>query len=805
MYPLRSLVRTPGFTATALLTLALCLAANLVIFTAVDSIILRPLPFPEPHRLLTLINAYPSAGVARSEASLPNYFERRGTIDAFSSVSLIQYGSAVVGEAGSPNRVPTARVTPEFFATLEVPLARGQTFTDAQLAYGADQVAVLTHGFWRTHFNADPDVLGKTFFNDGLPVTVVGVLPPDFRFLSSRAQFFRPFSHAPDDRNVRNRHNNNCAMIARLAPGATLAQAQAQLDAVNASLLATDPYAESIKEAGFRTNIFLLHEDHVRETRPILLLLQGGALCLLLIGAVNLANLLLIRASGRTKEIAVRQALGASRRHLAREVFAETLLLALGGGTLGLLAGAFGVDALAHFAADQLPLGATIALDERSAAAMLGATLVLGASLAVPVIWFYLRTRLALGLQSDSRSGTSSRAAVRLRDGFIVVQVALAFVLLSGAALLGLSLKRAMETPTGFQVANILTGRIALPWKNYRDDAARLAFVERLLPAIRALPGVTHAAIAYDPPFTGGGSNGSVTVESYVPRAGEVTRPHHLTGASADYWAALGIPLLRGRFLEDADNRRSQRVCVVDQAFADRYWPGGDPIGQRIAVGLELRPDRITTIVGVVASVKHNELEEDAGQGIVYFPNRLFNSSVFSLVVKTALPPESLAPLVTKAILQLDPELPLDDVKSMQTLVDESLSARRAPAVLASIFAGAALLLASIGLYGVMAYAVTQRTREFGIRIALGAQPAAVLRLVFGQGVRLVGLGLVAGIAGALLLAGVMSSLLYQVAASDPLTLTLVGALLAGVAALACFLPARRATKVDPMIALRAE
>jgi len=803
--PLRQLAKSPGFTTTALATLAICLGANLVLYSAVSAILLRPLPFPEPDRLLSLVNAYPAAGVERSEASVPNYFDRRGALPAVASLSLYQFGSVVVGEAGSPNRVETLRVTPDFFTTLGVSLARGRMFTDAELAYGTDQVAVLTDSFWRTHFHGDPEILGQTFFNDGLPVVVVGVLPPDFRFLSTRAQFFRPFSHAPEDREARNRHNNNCAMIGRLAPGATVAGAQAQLDALNTSLLPSDPYSAKIKDSGFRTNVYSLHADHVREIRPTLLLLQCGALLLLLIGGVNLANLLLIRASGRTKEVAVRQALGASRLHLAREVLAETLLLAAAGGGLGLLVGAFGVDLLARFGADLLPVGAPIVLDGGAIATAAAATLAVGFLLAGPVLWFNLRHPLATGLQLESRGGTASRGAQRVRHGFIVAQVALAFVLLSAASLLGLSLKRALETPAGFQPGGVLTGRITLPWKNYPTDAARLAFIERLVPAIRALPGTEHAAIAFDPPFTGGGASGAFRIEGLAEKAGESGHPHHMTAATADYWATLGIPLVRGRLLEDADNHRPERVCVVDQDFADTYWPGGDPIGRRIANGLELREDRLTTIVGVVASVKQDTLEEAAGHGIVYFPYRQFSAISFSLVVRTGLPPDSLAGSVRKALLQIDPGLPLDDVQTMQDRIDDSLVARRSPAFLAVLFAATALLLAAIGLYGVMAYAVAQRTREFGIRYALGAAAGDVLRMVFGEGTRLALTGLAVGLVGALLLTRYMTSLLFAVKATDPLIYAVVAGILTLVTLLACWLPARRATKVDPMVALRAE
>lgn len=448
-----------------------------------------------------------------------------------------------------------------------------------------------------------------------------------------------------------------------------------------------------------------------------------------------------------------------------------------------------------------------MALDAPVVAVGLVATLLTSLLIAGPVIWFHRQTSLAHGLQAESRSGTSGRAALRLRQAFIVAQVALAFLLLSGAGLLGLSLKKALSVPTGFQAGSVLTGQLSFPWKGYPTDEARGNFVQRLLPAVRALPGVTHVAFSTGLPFTGGVNNNAITVEGRTLAPGETLTAHYTSFASAEYWPAMGIPLLRGRLFNEADFESAQNVCVVDQAFADRYWPGGDPIGRRLAVGTDLTEDRASTIVGVVAPIKQSQLTEADGHGAVYFaPKRaLIIPNSFTLVVRSGLPPESLAASVRKAVLALDPGLPVENLRPMQTLVDESLTARRSPAILAGIFAGTALLLASIGLYGVMAYAVTQRTREFGIRLALGAAARDVLRLVIREGARLALLGLALGLAVSLLLTRSMSSVLYGVEAHDPFIHLTVTTVLAFVALTACFLPARRATKVDPMIALRAE
>jgi len=803
-YALRTLAKSPGFTATAIATLALCLGANLAIFAVVDAILVRSLPFPEPDRLVTVFNGYPTGGVERAGASIPNYFDRRNAIKAFGSVSIYQEGSIIVGGTGAPNRVPMAKVSPEFFQTLAVPLTMGQMFTDDQLTYQTDQVAVITDGFWHSHFAADPQVLGRTFLNDGIAITVVGVLPQGFRFLSSHAQFYRPVSHAPEDRLPNARHNNNWAMIARLAPGATLSEAQSQIDAFNAQQAKDDPFSELIKGAGYHTLVKSLHKDYVRDVKPTLMILQCGALFLLLIGSVNLANLLLIRASGRTKELAVRQALGAGRWHIAAEVIVETTLLALAGGLLGLLLGSFGIQLLGSLGIEQLPLGASITFSSRVAAFSLVATIIVGLALSAPIIWFNLNAKLATSLQAESRGGTASRAAQRLRHGFIIAQVALAFVLLSGAGLLGLSLKHVLATPTGFNTEHIITGQISLPWKNYPEVPPRRAFVARLLPAIRALPGVSDAAITDGLPFTGNTSDSVLTIEGYTPQSGKSVRAHYNSRVSGSYWSVMNIPLLRGRLLNDADSESTTaRVCVVDQALADYYWPGTDPIGRRLAQDVNVNDGNAVTVVGVVASVKQKELAEIAGHGAAYFPAT--GSMYFSLLVRTSLPPAAMAPMLQKAVLQLDPELPIDDLKSMQARIDESVIARRSPAILAIIFAVVALLLAAVGTYGVLAYAVSQRQREIGVRMALGALPQQVLAQFLSLGAKLLAIGIALGVLGAWATGRAMKSVLFGVAPLHLGILAATAGIMLGVVFFAMLLPSLRAAHTNPLDALRAE
>jgi putative ABC transport system permease protein len=812
-FALRQLRNAPAFTITAVAIVAICLGANLAIFAVINSILLRPLPFPQSDRLVTIFNTYPKAGVENDGSSLTNYYERRGNIPAFSSLSIFRDFSEVVGETGAAEQIEIMRVSPDFFATLGVNLAMGRTFSEEEAAVAENNgVAIVTDAYWQ-RLNSDPNVLGRDIRVNTMPRKIVGVLPPDFRFLSSEARLFLPIRSRPAERTQQQRHSGggDTHMIARLKPGATMAEAQSQLDAHNAAVEEDNPEAKMMAEAGFRSLVRPLHAEHVRSIRPTLLLMQAGVFFLLLIGAVNLVNLLLIRASGRAKEMAIRRSMGASRAHVVRQVMIETVLLTFVGGLLGLVVGTWGIRLLEVLGADRLPLGAHIAFDGWLALTGLAGAVVLGIVIAVPIAWFNLSTHLAHALQSESRTGTISRAAQRLRHGFIVAQIALAFVLLAGAALLGLSLKKVMAVSPGFRADHVLTGEVTVPFAyNARP------FLERLLEAIGQQPGVGAAGAITNVPLSGDNGKTAVTPKGYVPPVGESLQGHYSYQVTGDYFTALGIPLREGRFLTSADSHRADRVCVVDEDFARRYWPHGGTLGQRVfpntrsAEGLKVQGNdsddaRLFTIVGVVGAVKQAELTEPQGQGAVYLPFMDSDGINIFVVTRTSQRPEAFAETLRKLVRATNPDLAIDNLRSMDTRIAESLIARRSPALLAGIFAGVALLLAAIGTYGVLSYAVAQRRREIGIRMALGAQRHQIGTQFLSLGLRLLVAGTILGLIGAWLAGRAMQSILFDVPTLHVAILLGTALVMTAVSLVACLIPARRAAKVDPVVALRTE
>jgi predicted permease len=718
-------------------------------------------------------------------------------------MAALMEATAVVGESGSTERVAIGRVSADFFATLGVRPLMGRAFTEEEMTYQTDHEAILTDEYWRQRFDGDPNVLGRDVRSDGLPRRIVGVLPPGFRFLSSTARIYLPLSSEESERNLAARHSGNTMQLARLRPGATLREAQAQIDVHNAAHAAEFPYAKQVAESGFHTTVAPLHADHVASIRPILLLLQAGVLFLLLIGGVNLVNLLLIRATGHARELAIRQCIGATRRQVVSQVMAETVSLGLAGGLLGLVVGAGGVRLLAVLGADQLPLGAHIAFDGRLAVVALVASVVLGAVIAVPIAWISLRGHPANALKAESRAATPSRAAQRVRHAFIVVQIASAFVLLTGAGLLGLSLKRAMAISPGFRPDHILTGQFSLPWNSYQSAATFVTFADRLLEEAGHQPGVSAAGVITNVPLNGDKSSEVVTVVGYTPEPGASVVLHPTYGVAGDYFAAMGIPLREGRFIDGSDSHRPERTCVVDEIFARRYWPPGGALGQHLFTGTRLDNDEEPfTVVGVVGAVKQSDLTEHTANGVVYFPFSRYFARNYFLVARTGVAPEVLADTLRGIVRRVDPELPLNDLRSMEVRVADTLVARRSPALLAGLFAAVALLLAAIGTYGVLSYAVAQRRREIGVRMALGAEPKQIRHQFLLLGGQLLATGTMLGIVGAWLAGRAMQGILFDVPALHAPILGATAFVMSAVTLGACVLPSHRAARTSSFEAL---
>jgi predicted permease len=804
-YAARLLLKSPAFTVAALLTLALCIGANLAIFAVIDAILVRPLPFPEANRLVAIFNTYPKAGVERDGSSIANYYERRGAIPAFRSLSIYRFGAAIVGEPGSTVRNQVTQVSPDFFTTLGVGPVIGRAFTDAEMTDQTDHVVILTHEYWQQRFNADSHVIGRTVWVNSLPRTVIGVLPHGFHFLSSKSSLYLPLSSRPEQRLPSEGHSggNVTQMIARLKSGATLAQAQSQLDAQNGALERDDPQAKMIADAGFRSVVVSLHGDQVAAVRPILLLLQAGVLALLLIGAVNLVNLLLMRASSRLKEVAVRQALGASGTRVATEAFVETMLLTFAGGLLALPIAAEGLRLLRAFGADQLPLGTYIVFDARLGIAALAAAVVLGILLTAPIAWFNLRPHPGKALQAESRGGTAGRSAQALRHAFIVAQIALAFVLLAAAGLLGLSLKNATDESPGFRAAHSIAGQISLVGDRYSSPTAGIAFAGRLVAQLNQRPGVSAVGIATNIPFSGANGKSSATAEGHAPRAGESPRGIYSYGVAGNYFEAMGFTLRAGRFLTPDDSQRKARTCVVDEDFARYNWPNTNAIGQRVFQGSQPGPEaEAFTVVGVVGRVKQAGLTDDTAQGAVYYPYIYRPDANMFVVVRGSMKPDALKAGLQSVVREIDPNLVVNATESMADRIAASLIDRRSPAWLSGIFSGMALLLVGLGTYGVLSYAVAQRHREIAIRMAIGARPSEIRRQFLLLALRLLVAGAALGLFGAWVTGRAMQAILFHVPAHSSAILAGSAGVIAVVALAACVLPLRRAARISPMQAL---
>ncbi|MGE5246554.1 MAG: ABC transporter permease [Betaproteobacteria bacterium] len=807
----RLLWKTRAFSLTAAATLAVCIGANTALFSVVHTVLLRPLPFPGSDRLVVLMNAYPRAGADRGGAGAPDYYDRLRETDVFEEQAMYNSNNVSIDRRGTPTRIRVMNVTPSFFRLLKVPVALGRTFAEDEGQIGHEQKVVLSYGFWQTSYGGDPSVVGRTVRLDGQPYTVVGVMPQGFTFLNPNIMLWRALAFTDQQKSDASRHSNNWQEIARLKPGSTIAQAQAEIDALNARNLDRFPqYKQLLINAGFHTIVADLQGDLVRDVKPTLYLMWGGALFVLLIGCVNVANLVLVRSRARLKELATRLALGAGRARIARQLVTENVLLTLVSAVAGLLVGFAALRLLASLSLQDLPRGSEIALDGTVVAYTLGIAAVIGLVLGLIPVAAVLPANLTTVLREEGRSGTSGRGARSLRRALVVAQVAFAFVLLVGAGLLFASFRRVLAVDPGFNPDNVLTASISLPRSRYGEDPAVRTFTSDLLRRVRALPGVTAAGATTMIPFGGNHSDSVVLAEGYQMAPGESVISPVVVRITPGYFEAMGTRLVSGRFFDDRDGAGAPRVVIVDQRLARHFWPDQDPIGRRMYFPTDINnltaitPKTVFfTVVGIVRDVKVETLTETSSAvGAYYFPMAQDPPRYMTLALKTSGDPSELTGAVRGVVTSLDRELPVFDTQSMADRTDKSLVSRRSPMLLSLAFGVVALFLSAIGLYGVLAYLVTQRTKEIGIRIALGSSAGAIFELVLWEGLLLVGSGLVLGAAGALALRKSLESQLFGISATDPTVLVGVTAMLAAVALAACALPARRATRIDPIVAL---
>ncbi len=797
-YAIRSLLKRPPLTIIAIITLAIGIGANSAIFSVVNALLVNPLPFPELDRVVAIWETQPSRGVVRNEASMANYLDWRSQNQTFEQMGLYRWWSASLTGLETPERIQGFLITGNFLDVLAVKPALGRGFAADEDQPGKDAVAILSHGLWQRRFAGDPGIINKTITLNGVTRTVIGVMPQGFNYPAG-VEVLAPLSITPELAGSRRSHSYY--VVGRLKPDVSLAHAQADLATIAARL--EKEYAES--NTGWGVVVYPIVEDAVRLYKTAVLVLMAAVGFVLLIVCANVANLMLARAAGRQKEMALRAALGASRWRLVRQLLAESLMLALIGGLLGVLIAVWGVDLLrtldpgdaAKFAPgwDRLGVSPPVLIFN------LALSVFSGFLFGLAPAWQVSKTDLNGALKEGGRQTASG--SHRLRGLLVISEVALSMMLLVSAGLLMRTFLVLLKTEPGFNPDNVMTMRLTLPVAKYEEEGQRATFYQELVRRVQALPGVESAAAVNYLPLGRGNSSNSFLIEGIPdPPPGQYFLGRY-RNCTPDYFHTMGIPVLKGRAFTDQDKPGAPPVIIVNEAMAQKYWPGADPIGKRVRFNATLTEAPWMQVVGVVQDVKH-ELQTPVTADY-YLPHAqdAWNSMV--LVARTKGEPLSLAADMRQQVWSLDKDQPVFEVQTMEQVRAFSVSLHSFSAGSLGVFAGIALLLAAIGIYGVMSYAVIQRTQEIGIRMALGARAADVLKLVVRNGMSLALIGVVAGLAGAFALTRLLQSLLFGVTPTDAFTFGVVTFGLLLVALLACYIPARRATKVDPLVALRYE
>ncbi|HEY9517350.1 MAG TPA: ABC transporter permease [Gemmatimonadaceae bacterium] len=792
-YGLRSLRRSPAFTLIAVLTLALGIGANSAIFSVVNGVLLRPLAYANPDRLVMVWGHH--EGIGREAASLPDFLDWREQSTVFESLSAVANTRFDITGDGEPERIEAALTTANFFRVLGVTPALGRAFNAEEETSGRDRVVVLSHGFWERRFGARADVVGRTITLSGLPFTVVGIAPAGFKF-GNPSDLWAPLRTDT----TRGRRADFLTVVGRLKPGATFDQAQAQMTTIGRALEAQYPESNT----GWSPELVSLKEQMVGGMRPALLVFMGAVGLVLLIACANVANLTMMRAAAREREMAIRAALGAGRQRIVRQMMTESLLISLLGGALGLLLAAWGMSALGAAQIGQIPR-----LDESGVDGwVLAFTLVLSI---VTGILFGLVPALRLvsgkpqaSLREGARGASGGIGVHQLRGALVLAEVALALVLLVGAGLLIRSFDRLSQVNPGFDSHAVLSAQIVLPRARYAESTSQLAFFDQLLQNARSMPGVESASLTSDAPLSGGGNYLSFEVAGRPQPSSSAIQDATVLVTGPEYFRALRIPLRSGRAFSAHDDARATRVAVINSAMARRYWAGTDPIGARITLGDPADSASWRTVVGVVGDVRQNALNDDPYPQL-FLPLAQTPQRSMLLLVRTTGDPATLATPIRRAVTALDSDLPVSDVRTLDERLQQSIAQPRVSMMLLGLFALMALVLAAVGIYGVLSYTVAQRTRELGIRMALGAESNSVMRLVIRQAMAPALIGVLLGLAGAWGATRLMATLLFGVSATDPATFIMVSLFLLAVALVASWLPARRATRVDPLVALRAE
>jgi putative ABC transport system permease protein len=806
-YALRQLLKSPGFMAVAVITLALGIGANTAIFSVVNGVLLRPLPYPDADRLVVVWHVPPPKsfpGMTTFAVSPANYLDWAAQNHVFERMAIFTYRSFTLTGVEKPEQVNAAAVSSEFFQTLGVQPLEGRTLLPEEDQPGRSNVVVLSYRFWQQHFGTSRDIVGRTMALNGQNFLVAGVMPPSFR-RPEIAEMWTPMAWTDHDRAVRGEHHY--AVIARLKSDVDVKQAQAEMNTISSRLARLYPADD--KDWG--AIVKPLHDDLVSDVRPAMLVLLGAVACVLLIACVNVANLILAKGFSRQKEIAIRTALGASSLRVLRQVLTESVLLAIVGGALGLAYAPFGVRLIMAFLGDKLPHSVEVGLDSRVLLFTAAISFLTGILSGILPALRLARKNVSQSLKEGLGHTDSHSSGHGTRSALVVAEVALSLMLLIGAGLMVRSFQRLHRVNPGFEAHGVLTANVAVAQNQFPAPADQARFFEQVLERVRALPAVVSAGVVDNIPLNENGSHQPIAIEgtALVPMS---EQPEvDVRAITPGYMSALHIPILRGRDFTDTDVADRPGAILISESMARRFWPGEDALGKRLT--MTFFPDKVREVVGVVGDVKLDSLDQKRPAEALYMPlDQLsvpvpggWNSFPMSLVIRTATAPGGLGSAVANAVHQVDPDVPVDNVLTMDDVVVASLTQSRFNMFLLGTFAGLALLLAAIGIYSVLSYSVKRRIGEIGIRLALGADLTDVLHMVIVEGMKPTLLGLSIGVVAALAFGRVMSSLIYGVTPTDPLTFLGVAMLLAAVALVASIVPAYRAAKVDPMAALRYE